>query len=451
MKVAKFGGSSVASGEKIAQVINILNNDNKRQVVVVSAPGKRNKTDTKVTDLLIKYANLTLRKQNCEKIQAQIYSRYAEIGEYFNLSMQGLNEIKALINDLPTHTFPNRDYLMAAFKAHGEFLNAKLLTMIMKKQGFKVRLLTPRQAGLVVTGSPNDASVNPETYVNLRNLELDSAEKIIFPGFYGISPSGNIATFSRGGSDITGAILARGFNAELYENFTDVDAIFSANPAIVSHPEPISKMTYREMRELSYAGFSVFHDEALIPAIQAQIPVNVKNTQHPERPGTMIVPETNFKAQHTITGIAGGKNFAALYLHKYLLNKGAGFTLKILQILDQHKVAYEHMPSGIDDITIIFKKEDLNAEPIDQICNEIQVSLNPDQMQWIDDYAITMVVGEGMRDKLSLCASILYPLGQKNISIQMINQGASQISIMIGTRRCDAEEVIRTIYQTFFN
>lgn len=314
-----------------------------------------------------------------------------------------------------------------------------------------MRLLTPRQAGLVVTGSPNDASVNPETYVNLRNLELDPAEKIIFPGFYGISPSGNIATFSRGGSDITGAILARGFNAELYENFTDVDAIFSANPAIVSHPEPISKMTYREMRELSYAGFSVFHDEALIPAIQAQIPVNVKNTQHPEKPGTMIVPETNFKAQHTITGIAGGKNFAALYLHKYLLNKGAGFTLKILQILDQHKVAYEHMPSGIDDITIIFKKEDLNAELIDQICNEIQVSLNPDQMQWIDDYAITMVVGEGMRDKLSLCASILYPLGQKNISIQMINQGASQISIMIGTRRGDAEEVIRTIYQTFFN
>ena len=258
MKVAKFGGSSVASGAKIAQVINILNNDNKRQVVVVSAPGKRSKSDTKVTDLLIKYANLTLRKQNYEKIQAQIYARYAEIGEYFDLSMQGLNEIKALINDLPTHTFPNRDYLMAAFKAHGEFLNAKLLTMIMKKQGFKVRLLTPRQAGLVVTGSPNDASVNPETYVNLRNLELDPTEKIIFPGFYGISPSGNIATFSRGGSDITGAILARGFNAELYENFTDVDAIFSANPAIVSHPQPISKMTYREMRELSYAGFLSF-------------------------------------------------------------------------------------------------------------------------------------------------------------------------------------------------
>ncbi|OYR94790.1 ACT domain-containing protein [Lactobacillus taiwanensis] len=324
---------------------------------------------TKVTDLLIKYANFALRKQNCEEIQEQIYSRYAQIGEYFSLSMQGL----------------------------------------------KVRLLTPRQARLIVTGSPNDAIVNPETYINLHNLQLDPDEKIIFPGFYEIAPSGNVATFSRGRSDITGVSLARGFNAELYENFIDVDAIFSANPVIVSNPDPISKITYREM------------------------------------PGAMIVPETNFKAQHTITGIAGGKNVSALYLHKYLLNKGAGFNLKILQILDHHNVAYEYIPSGIDDITIIFKKEDLNTKLIDQIYNEVQLSLNPDQIQWIADYAITMVVGEGMRDKLTLCASILYPLGQKDISIQMINQGAFQISIMIGTKRQDAEEVIRTIYQTFFN
>lgn len=244
---------------------------------------------TKVTDLLIKYANFALRKQNCEEIQEQIYSRYAQIGEYFSLSMQGLNEIRALIKKLPSHNFLNHDYLMATFKTDREFLNAKLLTMIMKKQGLKVRLLTPRQAGLIVTGSPNDAIVNPETHINLHNLQLDPDEKIIFPGFYEIAPSGNVATFSRGRSDITGAILARGFNAELYENFINIDAIFSANPAIISNPNPISKMTYREM------------------------------------PGAMIVPETNFKAQHTITGIAGGKNVSALYLHKYLLNKGGGF------------------------------------------------------------------------------------------------------------------------------
>lgn len=259
---------------------------------------------TKVTDLLIKYANFALRKQNCEEIQEQIYSRYAQIGEYFSLSMQGLNEIRALIKELPSHNFLNHDYLMATFKTDREFLNAKLLTMIMKKQGLKVRLLTPRQAGLIVTGSPNDAIVNPETYINLHNLQLDPDEKIIFPGFYEIAPSGNVTTFSRGRSDITGAILARGFNAELYENFINIDAIFSANPAIISNPDLISKMTYREM------------------------------------PGAMIVPETNFKAQHTITGIAGGKNVSALYLHKYLLNKGAGFNLKILQILDHHNVAY---------------------------------------------------------------------------------------------------------------
>lgn len=449
MKVVKFGGSSLADGPAVAQALNIIKADKRRRVIVVSAPGKRNEGDTKVTDLLIQYAKRVLEHRNYEAVLNTIFARYQTIGQYFGLTNEKMQIIRDILLELAGKPYPNAEYLMAAFKAHGEYLNARLLTMILNHQGVKTRFLSPQQVGLIVTGEPDNAIVNPETYLNLHNIHLNKDEKIIFPGFFGITPSGNIATFSRGGSDITGAILARGFHADLYENFTDVDAIFSADPHIIHHPKPIKRMTYREMRELSYAGFSVFHDEALIPAIQGQIPINVKNTQAPDKDGTWIVPEAGFKPHSVITGIAGGKNFCALYLHKYLRNQASGFTLRIMQILHKYGVAYEHMPSGIDDITIIFKKDHLNPELIDKICSEIQAAVSPDQMKWIDDYAITMVVGEGMKDKLSLCASILAPLGEKNISIQMINQGSSQISIMIGTHREEAEEVIKTIYNKF--
>lgn len=449
MKVVKFGGSSLANGPAIKQVLSIVKSDQERRVIVVSAPGKRNDDDIKVTDLLIRYANSVLEGRDYTAILNAIYQRYQEIGEYFHLPAEKLQEIRQILTKLAEKHYPNADYLLAAFKAYGEYLNARLITAIMNHVGIKTRFLSPRDVGLIVTGEPNNALVNPEAYLNLAQVKLNPDEKIVFPGFFGISPSGHIATFSRGGSDITGAILARGFKADLYENFTDVDAIYSANPKIVDHPRPIKKMTYREMRELSYAGFSVFHDEALIPTIQGQIPVNVKNTQHSEKEGTWIVPEAGFRPEHVVTGVAGGTNFCALYLHKYLLNQVPGFTLGVLQVLQRHNISYEHMPSAIDDITIIFKKDYLNAQLIDQICDEIQKSVSPDQMRWIDDYAITMVVGEGMKDKLSLCASILAPLGKKDISIQMINQGSSQISIMIGTRRNQAKEVISTIYQNF--
>ena len=346
---------------------------------MVSAPGKRTDDDIKVTDLLITYAYTSLRSNNYDDTVEKIFRRYELIAQYFDLPESDLTKIKRLLLTLPTYDYPNADYRMATFKAHGERLNAILIAKILNHQGIKTRYLEPKDVGLIVTGTPNNAEVNPETYVNLKRINLKNNEKIIFPGFYGITPSGHIATFSRGGSDITGAILARGFDAELYENFTDVDAIFSANPNIVTNPAPIKKMTYQEMRELSYAGFSVFHDEALIPAIQGEIPVNVKNTNDPEKPGTLIVPEDGFIPKHTITGIAGGKNFAALYLRKYMLNKGAGFTLKLMEIFDRHHVSYEHMPSGIDDLTIIFKKDALSDQLIDVICNEIQTSLNPDQ------------------------------------------------------------------------
>lgn len=451
MKVVKFGGNSLASGQKVEQALQIILRDLQRQVVVVSAPGKRKDDDTKVTDLLIKYANSVLNKKESTEIVKQIFARYQEIGRFFGLNDNQLQVIKNILTTLPEQNYPNSDYLMAAFKAHGERLNARLIAMILQHQGIKARFLDPVDAGLIVTGEPNDALVNPESYLNLDQVKIDPDERIIFPGFFGITPSGNIATFSRGGSDITGAILARGFHANLYENFTDVNGIFAANPNIISHPQSIRKMTYREMRELSYAGFSVFHDEALIPAIQGQIPINVKNTNEPENPGTMIVPEKNFTPDNTITGVTSQKHFSALYLHKYLLNKEAGFTLRILQILYKHNIPYEHMPSGIDDITIIFNNDFLNDQLIDQVCNEIQATINPDQLEWIDDYAIIMIVGEGMKKKHGVSREILDSLDDHDITPRMINQGASQISMMIGTKKEKADQAVKIIYHQFFN
>ncbi|GFP08144.1 aspartate kinase [Lactobacillus helveticus] len=450
MKVVKFGGSSLTDGQNVEQALNIVLSDPERRAIVVSAPGKRSDDDIKITDLLIKYAGMTFKSEDTNEIVQNIFMRYQEIGHYFGLSDQELKVIKDILLALPNQTYPNSSYLMAAFKAHGERLNARLIAMILQHQGVKSRFLDPTEAGLIVTGQPNDALVNPESYLNLDQIKIATGERIIFPGFFGITPSGNIATFSRGGSDITGAILARGFHADMYENFTDVNGIFAANPHIVDNPQSIKKMTYREMRELSYAGFSVFHDEALIPVIQGQIPINVKNTHAPDQPGTIIVPEKDFVPDNIITGVTSQKHFSALYLHKYLLNKEAGFTLRILQILYKHNVPYEHMPSGIDDITIIFNNDFLNDQLIDQICNEIQATINPDQLEWIDDYAIIMVVGEGMKKYHVVSRQILDSLGDHDISPRMINQGASQISMMIGTKKEKADEAVKIIYHQFF-
>lgn len=450
MKVVKFGGSSLTDGQNVEQALNIVLSDPERRAIVVSAPGKRSDDDIKITDLLIKYAGMTFKSEDTNEIVQNIFMRYQEIGHYFGLSDQELKVIKDILLALPNQTYPNSSYLMAAFKAHGERLNARLIAMILQHQGVKSRFLDPTEAGLIVTGQPNDALVNPESYLNLDQIKIATGERIIFPGFFGITPSGNIATFSRGGSDITGAILARGFHADMYENFTDVNGIFAANPHIVDNPQSIKKMTYREMRELSYAGFSVFHDEALIPVIQGQIPINVKNTHEPDQPGTIIVPEKDFVPDNIITGVTSQKHFSALYLHKYLLNKEAGFTLRILQILYKHNVPYEHMPSGIDDITIIFNNDFLNDQLIDQICNEIQATINPDQLEWIDDYAIIMVVGEGMKKNHVVSRQILDSLGDHDISPRMINQGASQISMMIGTKKEKADEAVKIIYHQFF-
>ncbi|WP_283678954.1 aspartate kinase [Lentilactobacillus sp. Marseille-Q4993] len=450
MKVVKFGGSSLADSQHFQKVIDIIKADKSRKVVVTSAPGKRFSGDIKVTDLLISYANAVIAGNDYENIVKSIFDRYQEIGEAYSVPADVLTSIHDKLVALPNGKYANDDYLMDAFKAHGERLNAELMAACLTSQGITAKFVDPSTAGIIVTDDPGNASVEEKTYENLGRISLGS-DVLVFPGFFGFTEKGDIATFARGGSDITGSILARGFHASLYENFTDVNSIYAANPNIVDDPMPIKKMTYREMRELSYAGFSVFNDEAIIPAIQGQVPINVKNTNNPTAEGTLIVPEENFEIKSPVTGITASNRFAALYLHRYLLNKQVGFTLKILQILAKYGVSYEHMPSGIDDLTIIFDKNQLDDKTIKAMCRDIQAAVQPDNLEWIDDYAIIMVVGEGMRARIGTIENIIRPLADHDIAVHMINQGASRISIMLGTQESDANEAIKQIYNHFFN
>ncbi|MCF6166801.1 Aspartokinase [Furfurilactobacillus rossiae] len=452
MKVIKFGGSSLADATHFNDVIQILQMDRQRRVVVVSAPGKRNENDEKVTDLLIDYARAHGKTQ--QSIGQQIIDRYQEIATAFDISAAQFKPLADQILALPTTSFRGPAFRMAAFKAHGEKLNAQLLALVLNTQGLAARYVDPHELGLIATQEPNNATILAQTYTHLAvaRQELLAEDKLwVVPGFFAYTTSGQLATFSRGGSDITGAILARGLHATEYENFTDVDSIYAANPNVVANPAPITKMSYVEMRELSYAGFSVFHDEAIIPAIEGQVPICVKNTNHPSAPGTLIVPTNQSQPKRLITGVASSKRFAALYLHRYLLNREVGFTLKLLKILFRYHISYEHMPSGIDDLTIIFDRNQIPTDVLPRLLADIKETLQPDRLQWIDDYAILMVVGEGMRNQVGVIDRILHPLATHHIGVQMINQGASRISIMIGVREAQADDAVRLIYNDFFN
>lgn len=449
MRVVKFGGSSLANGSQFAKVVAIMKANPARQVMVTSAPGKRHPGDVKVTDLLIQYAQAVLRHENATEVVKEIVARYQAIADDFGLDPQVMQQISEEIYQLPKKTFTNRDYLLAGFKARGEKLNAFLMTAVLNHEGIEATYGEPKDLGILVTDDPNDAEVSRETYTHLETFSRPLGVLVV-PGFYGYTSKGAVATFSRGGSDITGAILANGFQADLYENFTDVDGVAAADPRVVANPQMIQEMTYREMRELSYGGFGVFHDEAILPAIAGQIPINLKNTNHPDAPGTMIVPEQHFVPKHAITGIVSSQHFGAIYLHRYLLNKEVGFTLKLLQVLERHGISYEHMPSGIDDLTIILDDRQLNEAKRKAVCDEIQTAVHPDVLKWIDDYAIIMVVGEGMAQRTGLIQTILQPLASAGVHVSMINEGASQISLMLGTSRESANRAVKAIYNAFF-
>lgn len=449
MKVAKFGGSSLASSDQVRKVVKIIKDDPMRRYIVVSAPGKRHTDDIKVTDLLISlHDNLVAGKDPSRLINA-IYNRYEEIGQAFHVDKQILTDIYQDLTSLKTIEIKENAHLYDIILSRGEDNNARLIAGVLKAEGLKARYISPEDLGLLVTDEPKNARILNKAYPLIKKW-AKNPEILVIPGFFGITEEGNICTFSRGGSDITGSIVAAGMNAELYENFTDVNGIYSAHPGIIHEPELIKEISYREMRELAYAGFSVFHDEALIPSFQAKIPVVIKNTNNPSHPGTRIVHE---KENHdkTVVGIASDRGFSMIYISKYLMNREVGFTLRVLQILKEFNINYEHMPSGIDDISIIIRANQLTEETEEELLRKIAYEMDPDELRIKHGLTMVVVVGEGMRERVGVTAESTAALARKKINLEMINQGSSEVSIMFSIQEKDEKAAIRTLYYTFFD
>lgn len=445
MKVAKFGGSSLASASQIKKVAQIIKSDADRKFVVVSAPGKRTSSDTKMTDMLINIGRLHIDGEPTEQVYEQIVKRFDSIVTELKLEPTVLGDITASLDETLLNT-KNND--MEQIKAFGEDSSAKMLAAYLETIDVKATYLHPKDAGLYVTNEPGNAQVLPESFEYLYSLrEKDGV--IVIPGFFGVSKDGRVITFSRGGSDITGSLVAAGVKASLYENFTDVDSVYSVNPQLVDNPKEITTLTYKEMRELSYAGFSVFHDEALIPAFNEQIPVCIKNTNNPEAPGTMIVSEKDPKI-NCVVGIASDEGFCSLYVSKYLMNREVGFGRRILRILEDEQISFEHMPSGIDDITVILRENQLTEEKEARIVQRIKDELKVDTIKIQKDLAIIMVVGEGMKSTVGMAMRATAALSEAEVNIEMINQGSSEVSMMFGIHAEGLERAIQSLYKAYF-
>lgn len=448
MKVVKFGGSSLASGAQIEKVFKIVTADSERKVVIVSAPGKRFTNDQKVTDLLIDCANLSLQNKDPKEKLDAVLERYSQIAMELALSEDIIEEIKGDLTRRLNGDKTNPEKFMDLLKASGEDNHAKLVAAFFRKKGVEAHYIDPKAAGLLVSDEPGNAQVLPESYSNLFSLRNRSGI-LIFPGFFGYSQKGEVFTFSRSGSDITGSILANALKADLYENFTDVDAVYSVNPSIVKSPKEIKELTYREMRELSYAGFTVLHDEALVPAFRAGIPVNIKNTNNPIAPGTRIVYERD-NTNGPVIGIASDKGFCSIYVSKYLMNREIGFGRKLLGILEEFGLSYEHTPSGIDDVSVILRESQLDAETEKVIISRIKTDLHADEIKIEHGLALIMVVGEGMRRNVGTMARASKALAKAEINIEMINQGSSEVSMMFGVKEEEERNAVNALYEEFF-
>lgn len=448
MKVAKFGGSSLADAKQIKKVRDIVTSDKERKVVVVSAPGKRFKTDVKVTDMLIGCAEAMLKTGNADKEIQDVITRYESIATELGMSGDIISVIHDDLMDRIRSSTEHQGKYIDNLKAAGEDNCAKLVAQYLKESGVNANYVNPKDAGLFLTESFGNARVLPESYDNLRKL-ADMDGIIVFPGFFGYTKSGSVVTFSRGGSDITGSILAAAMNAKLYENFTDVDSVYSVNPNLVENPKPIAEMTYREMRELAYAGFNVFHEEALVPVYYKNIPVNIKNTNNASAPGTTILPKRR-ELERPVVGVAGDTGFCSIYVRKYLMNHEIGFGKKLLEILESEGISYEHTPSGIDDISVVIRESQLNGDKEERLIRDIKEILHPDDIFIQKGQALIMLVGEGCKNTVGISAKATRALADADINIEMINQGSSEASIMFGIRAERCKDAVVALYKAFF-
>lgn len=434
IKVCKFGGTSMADAKAMAQVKAIVEADKTRKFVVVSAPGKRHKTDIKITDMLYKCYDEVVATGACESF-AIIRKRFQEIVIDLNLDC----DIDAILDKTEEEIIQNKSADFAA--SRGEYLSAYITANYLGAKFIDA-------ADLIRFDSRG--RLNEEYTDDKVKTILDGVDFAVIPGFFGRDSFGKIKTFSRGGSDITGSIIARGVKADLYENWTDVSGFLVCDPRIVPEAKTIKQLTYKELRELSYMGASVLHSEAIFPVMKGKIPINIKNTFMPEDAGTMIVPNEMYveDGETIITGIAGKKDFTVIYIEKSMMNAEVGFIRKVLSVVEHYGICVEHVPSGIDTVSIILASDQLKGILSDMV-NEIRENVNPDYVHVIENVSLIATVGHGMAKRSGTAAKIFASLADQGINIKMIDQGSSELNIIIGVANSDYENCIRTIYRAF--
>ena len=438
-KVVKFGGSSLADANQFRKVAAIIKSDDKRRYVVPSAPGKRFSDDIKVTDMLYKCCELAGSGMDFSKDFQMIKDRYNGIISELGINMSLDDEFDAIVSELKAR--PAKDFAAS----RGEFLNGKVLANYL---GFNFV-----DAADVIIFDTNGVLLLDETVKAVRE-RLNGLDDAVIPGFYGRTTEGYIKTFSRGGSDVTGSIIANAVKAEIYENWTDVSGFLVADPRIVDKPDVIEVITYRELRELAYMGASVLHEDAIFPVRSAGIPINIRNTNAPEDAGTMIVGnDYDFSKEslnHTITGIAGKKGFSTINIEKAMMNNETGFRMKVLTVLYNNGLSFEHMSSGIDTMSITLSTEKL-APVRDKVLAELRKAVNPDHLEIEDGIAMLAVVGRRMKNTRGTVARIFASMAHARINVKLIDQGSSELNVIIGVSENDLPEAIRRIYDMFIN
>ena len=432
-KVVKFGGSSLANAEQFKKVGEIIRSEESRRYVVPSAPGKRFNGDTKVTDMLYAcYEAAEAGEEFSGKLQA-IKERFEEIIKGLSLDLSLEREFEQIAADFSVHA--GKEYAAS----RGEFLNGKVMAAYL---GYEFV-----DAAEVIRFDKNGV-LEAEKTNKLLGKRLAKCEKAVIPGFYGAEDSGKVRTFSRGGSDVTGSLVAKAIMADLYENWTDVSGFLVTDPRIVENPAVIETITYRELRELSYMGATVLHEEAIFPVRKEGIPINIRNTNHPEDKGTFIVESTCRKPKYTITGIAGKKGFCSINIEKSMMNSEIGFGRKVLQVFEDQGISFEHIPSGIDTLTVYVHQDEFE-EKEQQVIAGIHRAVSPDFVEMESDLALIAVVGRGMKSTRGTAGRIFSALAHANVNVKMIDQGSSELNIIIGVENRDFEAAIKAIYDIF--
>ena len=436
-KVVKFGGSSLADAEHFRRVAEIVRADPARRYVVPSAPGKRSKDDVKVTDMLYRCYEMIRANESAEIIDAyyeNIRNRYNGIIRELGLNFDISGELTYVKNAM-SHS-SGRDFAAS----RGEYLNGLILA---KYLGFSFI-----DAENVIFFRDNGTFDEERTNAVLSE-ELKKHEYAVIPGFYGSMPNGTVKTFSRGGSDVTGSIVARAANADLYENWTDVSGFLMADPRIVDNPPPIETITYRELRELSYMGATVLHDEAIFPVRYANIPINIRHTNAPEDAGTMIVSNaTGYDAKRIITGVAGKKGFSVIHIEKDMMNSEIGFGRRVLEILEDHEISFEHLPSGIDTMSIVVSTQCLEGKR-ERLINSIGRLVRADHVEILDGLCLIAVVGRGMVKAKGTAARVFNAVSNAGVNIRMIDQGSSELNIILGVDEDAYETALSAIFNEF--